>query len=111
MAQDDLTDLGLGDLGERNDFLKNQLEGLNKAARARGGTGANKDDEQAREFSQKQVSVESEIMDRLWGIHQERSMLAQETDEERKAPIAESPDQWANSPDQFDWPGIDTPKK
>lgn len=113
MAQNgmDLDDLTLGQLGQRNDFLKNQLEGLNKGARAMGGTGDNKRDEQAREFSQKQLAVESEIDQRLFGIHQERSMLAQETDEQRKAPRADNPQQWADNPALFDWPGIDTPRK
>jgi len=114
MARDetmDLSDIGLGELGERNDFYENQLEGLNKAARARGGVGANKEDEQAREFSQKQVQIESEIFGRLMDQHDSRSERAQDTDERKKAPIAESPDIWADDPDQFDWPGIDTPER
>lgn len=112
MADDLFDDLGLSELGRRNDFLKNQIKGLNRAGRARGGApGQNKDDEMAREFSQKQVKVESEIFDRLFDIHESRSERAQAADERQKAPIAESPDVWADDPSHFDWPGIDTPRK
>jgi hypothetical protein len=112
MARDSLdpTDLSLSELGSRKSFLDDQIEALNEGARAKGGIGANKRDGQAREFSQKQVRVNNEIQDRLFDIHQDRSMLSQELDEQRKAPIADSPEQWAESPDQFDWPGIDTPR-
>lgn len=105
-----LDDLTLGQLGDRNDFLKGQIEGLSKAARGTGGTGANKFDEQASDFASKQIAVESEIQDRLFDIHQERSMLAQELDEERRATKADSPEQWANDPSRYDWPGIDLPR-
>lgn len=107
----DLDDMGLEELGNRNDFLKNQTKGLNRGARAGGSVGANKRDEQAREFSRKQVQVEGEIFERLSTRHENRSMRSQELDESFKAPIADSPDQWADDPSHFDWPGIDTPRR
>jgi hypothetical protein len=112
MADDklDVDELGLEALGERNTFLKNQLDSMVEGAKAEGGVGATKRDEQAREFAQKQVRVEGEIFDRLSAIHEDRSMRSQELDEAFEAPIADSPDQWANDPSHFDWPGIDTPR-
>jgi len=105
-----LGELSLPELNERNNFLKDQIEGLNKGARAMGGTGANKRDEQAREFSQKQLSVEDEIFTRLNAKHQDRSKKARIADESKRAEIADSPQQWMSNPDEFDWPGIDTPR-
>lgn len=107
----DLGDAGLGKLDEMESFYKRNAEAETKAAKAKGGVGTNKLDESAREFSQKRIGVRNEIDDRLFGIHQERSMLAQETDEMRKAPVADSPQQWADNPDQYDWPGIDLPRR
>lgn len=111
MAKDPFSveDASLDQLGKRNDFLKNQIQGFNKAARGTGGTGANKFDKDASELSSKQIKVEGEIFDRLSGIHQSRSKRSRSLDESMKAPIADSPQQWADHPDQFDWPGIDTP--
>jgi len=114
MSQDTplgLSDVGLGGLGERNDWLKRQVEGFSKAAKAKGGVGTNKHDETAQEFAEKQVQVEGEIFDRLFDIHQDRSERAQNTDERKKAPIADGPEEWASHPDQYDWPGIDTPRR
>lgn len=109
MPKDDLSDMSLSELGDRNDFLKSQVEGASKSARARGGVGANKDDDLASEFSSKQIAVEGEIHDRLSGIHESRSLHAQELDEAFSAERADSPEQWASDPSRYDYPGIDTP--
>jgi hypothetical protein len=113
MARDpfDVSGMGLSELGERNEFLEGQVSELNRGARAEGGVGSGRRDEQAREFSRKQTAVEGEIFDRLSRIHEDRSMRSQELDESLKAPIAEAPEQWASDPSQFDWPGIDTPPR
>lgn len=108
----DLGEKGLGELGELDEFFSRNVNQSVEASRAATGTGGsgNQMDEFAREQSRKQVAVQSEIHDRLFGIHQERSMLAQETDEMRRAPVADSPEQWADNPSRFDWPGIDLPR-
>lgn len=106
----DLSELGIGALHERNEHLKGQIEGLNTAARAEGGTGANKFDEDAQEFSRKQIRVESEIQDRLMDIHMERDDHARAVDESKSAERADTPEQWMNNPQKYDWPGIDTPR-
>jgi len=113
MAQENelnIPEMSLPELQEMNEFYETQLEGLNKGARAKGGTGANKRDEQAREFSQKQVKLEGAIFDRLSGVHEDRSKKARIADESKRAEIADSPTQWKNDPDNYDWPGIDTPR-
>lgn len=43
-------------------------------------------------------------------FHQARSERAQAIDESLRAPIADSFDQWRNDKNDFDFPGIDTPK-
>jgi len=45
----------------------------------------------------------------LIDIHEnQRSEREQEADERYNAPIADTPEQWARHPDQYDWPGVDT---
>jgi len=105
-----MDDLGLAELGERNDRLKQRVKNHTEVADAIGGAGPNQFDDDAREFSQKQVKVDSEIHKRLADQHEDRSEVAQRVDENRKAPRAPSPDVWADNPDQFDWPGVDTPR-
>ncbi len=113
MADDplDLDSMSLAELGERNQFYKNQLPAMTEGARASGGFGTNKRDEQAREFSRKQGQIEGEIFGRLAEVHEGRSERSQKLDEAFEAPIADSPEQWANNPDHFDWPGLDTPRR
>lgn len=106
----DLEDKDLGELGGLNDFYKRNARAESKAAKAKGGSGANRLDESARSFSQKQIQVEAEIHDRLMAQHEDRSMRSQELDEELKAPLAESPEEWSEDPSHSDWPGIDTPR-
>lgn len=48
-------------------------------------------------------------LDRLLDFHQDRSKMAKRVDESRKAPIADSSEQWLSAPDEYDWPGVDTP--
>lgn len=113
MANDlpDLGSLGLPELGKLDDFYTRNAKAETRAAKAKGGFGPNKVDESAREFSRKQVAVGGEIFDRLSDINQERSPHARELDNAFKAPIADSPDQWASDPSHYDWPGIDTPRR
>lgn len=40
--------------------------------------------------------------------NQERSKKARRTDEAFNAPVADSFSQWQESPDRYDWPGVDT---
>lgn len=110
MANDDLGDVPLSNLFERNQYLKGQIEGASKAARARGGTGANKDDKLAADFASEQVAIEGEIFGRLSNVHQSRSETAQIADESKRAEIADSPMEWLDDPNSLDWPGLDTPR-
>lgn len=107
----DLGDAGLGELGELNDLFSRNTDQAVEASRAATGMGGdgNAMDDFAREQSRKQVAVESEIHDRLMDIHQSRSRKARIADVSKRAETAVGPEQWANSPAQFDWPGIDTP--
>lgn len=106
----DLGDASLGKLGDLNEYYTHQTEAESKAARGTGGFGANKFDDAAREFSRKQVSVQTEIEDRLFDVHESRSEKAQRVDERRKAPTTNDPEKWASAPDRWDYPGIDTPR-
>lgn len=103
-------EMGLGELGDMNQFYKSQLPGMVEGAKAKGGVGANRADDKAREYSQKQTSIESEIFGRLMDIHQDRSRKARIADESKKAKTTDDPEKWANNPGQYDWPGIDTPR-
>jgi hypothetical protein len=107
----DVDQMNLEELWNMNQFYKRQTDAETKAAKAKGGAGTNKLDESAREFSKKQLTVNREIDQRLMGIHQERNDYARKQDNSRKAQKASTPMQWANFPDRFDWPGIDTPKR
>jgi len=42
-------------------------------------------------------------------VHQDRSQMARRVDGRRKAEIADSYDEWRDSPSQHDLPGVDTP--
>ncbi len=42
-------------------------------------------------------------------LHEQRSDHAQAVDERDLAPIADSREQWAMHPDDYDLPGVDTP--
>lgn len=42
-------------------------------------------------------------------LHQNRSERARDVDNQRKAEIASDYDQWAESPNSYDYPGVDTP--
>jgi len=42
-------------------------------------------------------------------LHASRSKAARTQDEKELAPIADSKQQWAQNPGQYDWPGVDTP--
>jgi len=105
----DLGEQSLDDLGSLNDRYKQKAQSETKAAKGAGGVGTNKFDDAARDASRKQIKVENEIFGRLSSQHESRSERAQRVDENRKAPIADSPDQWSDHPDEYDWPGIDTP--
>lgn len=112
MADDLLPGLGdksLGELGTINERYKQKVRSENKAARGTGGVGTNQFDDAARKASKKQLQVEDEIFGRLSDIHESRSEYAQKQDESRKARRANSPEQWANDPNSWDWPGIDMP--
>jgi len=59
------------------------------------------------------VAVPSDIEDDLppdpAEVHQERSAEARQTDERLEAPLTDDPLEYAKNPDEFDWPGVDTP--
>jgi len=42
-------------------------------------------------------------------VHESRSEFAQQTDEQLSAPLTNDPEQYARNPDEYDWPGVDTP--
>jgi len=107
----DVDQMNLEELWNMNQFYKQQTNAETKAAKAKGGSGGNRLDESAREFSKKQVTVNREIDQRLMDIHQDRDPFARKQDNARDAREASTPMQWANFPDRFDWPGIDTPKR
>lgn len=48
-------------------------------------------------------------LSRLLEFHESRSERAQRVDEARKAPITNDPDEWMAAPDEYDYPGVDTP--
>jgi len=108
---EDLDSLSLDELGEANEYLKTQIDAESKAARGKGGVGANKFDKKANELADQQFEVENEIFDRLLDIHQSRSERAQSLDLEFSATRTNDPEQWANAPSRFDYPGLDTPKR
>lgn len=109
----DVEEKSLEELGGLDDFYSRNVEQGVSGSRSIGG-GAGRENQMesfAREQSEKQVAVRSEIDDRLFGIHESRSERAQSLDESLKAPIADSPEQWADDPSHWDWPGIDTPRR
>lgn len=111
MADDwlDLGDASLSELDTLDDRYSSKVQSENKAARGTGGFGTNKFDDAARDASRKQMAVKDEQFDRLADIHESRSDRAQALDESLDAERADSAEQWANNPDQYDWPGLDTP--
>lgn len=48
-------------------------------------------------------------LDDLLGIHKDRSKQSRETDEALKAEIAPDMETWVGNPNEYDWPGVDTP--
>lgn len=107
----DLDDVGLGNLESfRERFERNADQAVegDRAARGMGAEPGSQMDNFAREQRQKQTAVSMEINDRLFDIHNSRSETAQIADESKDAEIADSPVQWANDPNEYDWPGIDT---
>lgn len=48
---------------------------------------------------------------KLQRFHARRSNKAKRIDEGLRAPIAKTPEQWMQQPNQFDIPNVDTPKK
>lgn len=42
-------------------------------------------------------------------VHESRSEEAQRQDERLSAPLTNDPEQYANAPDEYDWPGVDSP--
>jgi len=44
-------------------------------------------------------------------VHNARSPNAKRTDNRRKAPVTGDFDKWVNAPDEFDYPGVDTPQR
>lgn len=107
----DLEDAGLEKLSGLSDFYKRNAKAETKAAKMKGGVGTNKLDESAREFSQKRIQIDNEIFGRLADVHESRSEYAQKQDEARQAEIADSPMQWKNDPNSYDWPGLDTKRE
>lgn len=116
MANDDLFDVdlgakGLGELeGLRNLYERNadQARDANRADKGFGSNEGSIMDDLSKESRKKQTAVSMEIDDRLFDIHESRSETAQIADESKDAEIADSPMQWANNPNEYDWPGIDT---
>lgn len=42
-------------------------------------------------------------------VHQSRSQEAQRQDKRMSAPLTNDPERYANAPDEYDWPGVDSP--
>jgi hypothetical protein len=42
-------------------------------------------------------------------VHKDRSPMARRVDSQRRAKIADDYDQWRSAPDEYDYPGVDTP--
>lgn len=106
----DLATADLGELHGLNQFYRRNAEEETKAAKRKGGPGTNRVDDSARDFSRKQVAVNSEIQDRLLEVHNSRSKRAQAMDESLRAERADDPVTWSQNPARWDWPGIDTPR-
>lgn len=47
--------------------------------------------------------------DDLMAMHESRSEIARETDEALRAEVTNDEEQWASAPDEYDFPGVDTP--
>lgn len=106
----------LGGLGSKSlselvglrDFYNRNWKEANRAARAKGGAGTNRLDEQAREFASKQRSVVNEIFSRLTSIHLGRSKKARIADESKQAEVTYDPRKWVRNKSRYDYPGVDT---
>jgi hypothetical protein len=61
-------------------------------------------------FDRSVGGVEFDRRDRIAAseLHDERSMEAQRVDEQRAAPVTSDLEKWSSSPDEFDYPGVDT---
>jgi len=105
----DLEEKSLSELESWHGLMKQNADDFTESSRARGGVGLTQDDEDARKFRDKQADASMEIQDRLLDIHESRSVEAQTADESKRAERADSAVEWATSPNQYDWPGIDLP--
>jgi len=50
----------------------------------------------------------AEIGETLQRVHESRPEIDQRIDEQRDAKLTTDPEKWANNPDEYDYPGIDT---
>lgn len=104
----DLSSLDLRELVNLRDFYERNLEAEIKAARAKGGSGPNRLDQSAREWSRKQIETTKEIFSRLREAHLARSKTARVADESKDAKRTRNPLKWLRNKARYDYPGIDT---
>lgn len=100
----------LSELGGLKDLFARNTNQAVAADRAEGGSPGMMDDF-AREQADKLHATQSELLGRLDDIHESRSERSQALDESLEAPVPDDPQVWADDPSQWDWPGIDTPRR